>query len=87
MLYEITIDHAILYIIDRAKKETQCLITLALVSYLRSSVVRALHRHRKGVGSIPAGGPIVDEFFSTVPGFFDMCMIPLELKTHLPFKI
>ena len=21
-----------------------------------------------GVGSIPAGGPIVDEFFSTVPG-------------------
>ena len=28
----------------------------------------SLHRHRKGVGSIPAGGPIVDEFFSTVPG-------------------
>ena len=23
---------------------------------------------RTGVGSIPAGGPIVDEFFSTVPG-------------------
>ena len=47
-----------------------------------------LHRHRKGVGSIPAGGPIVDEFFSTVPGwFFDICMIQLELKTHLPFRI
>ena len=38
------------------------------VSYLRSLVVRAVHRHRTGVGSIPAGGPIVDEFFSTVPG-------------------
>ena len=44
------------------------LITLALVSYLRSLVVRAVHQHRTGVGSIPAGGPIVDEFFSTVPG-------------------
>ena len=64
------------------------IITLALVSYLRSSVVRALHRHRKGVGSIPAGGPIVDEFFSTVSGwFFDMCTIQLEPKTHLPFRI
>ena len=64
------------------------IITLALVSYLRSSVARALHRHHKGVGSIPAGGPVVDEFFSTAPGwFFDMCMIQLELKTHLPFRI
>ena len=37
---------------------------------------------RTFLGSIPAGGPIVDEFFSTVPGwFFDMCMIQLELKT------
>ena len=52
------------------------LITLALVSYLRSSVVGALHRHRKGVGSIPAGGPIVDEFFSTVLGLnLHMCII------------
>ena len=25
--------------------------------YLRSLVVRAVHRHRTGVGSIPAGGP------------------------------
>ena len=41
-----------------------------------SLVVRAVHRNRTGVGSIPAGGPIVDEFFSTVPGWnFDMCMI------------
>ncbi len=50
---------------------------LAAVSYLRSLVVRAVHRHRTGVGSIPAGGPIVvDEFFSTVPGWnFDMCII------------
>ncbi len=43
-------------------------ITLALASYLRSLVVRAVHRHRTGLGSIPAGEPIVDEFFSTVPG-------------------
>ena len=28
-----------------------------LLSYLRSLVVRAVHRHRTGVGSIPAGGP------------------------------
>ncbi len=33
------------------------LITLAPVSYLRSLVVRAVHRHRTGVGLIPAGGP------------------------------
>ncbi len=33
------------------------LITLAHVSYLRSLVVRAVHRYRTGVGSIPAGGP------------------------------
>ena len=46
------------------------LITLASVSYLRSLVVRAVHRHRTGVGSIP------DEFFSTVPGKnFDLCII------------
>ncbi len=33
------------------------LITLASVSYLRGLVVRAVYRHRTGVGSIPAGGP------------------------------
>ena len=44
-----------------------------------------LNRDRKGVGSIPARGPIVDEFFSTVPGcFFDMCMIQFELKNIYP---
>ena len=42
-------------------------ITLASISYLRSLVVRAVHRHRTGVGSIPVGGPIVDEFLSAVP--------------------
>ncbi len=52
------------------------LITLAPVNYLRSLAVRAVYRHRTGVGSIRAGGPIVDEFFSTVPGKnFDMCII------------
>ncbi len=63
-------------------------IMLAPVSYLRSLVVGAVHRHRTGVGSIPAGGPIVDEFFSTVPGSnFDMCIIfPLDTTTHLPFR-
>ncbi len=55
------------------------LITLAPVSYLRSLVVRAAHRHRTVVGSIPA----VSEFFSTAPGKnFDMCIIPTRTKTH-----
>ena len=58
-------------------------ITLAPVSCLRSLVVRAVHRHRAGVGSIPAGGPIVDEFFSTLPGKnFELCIFPLDTKTH-----
>ncbi len=60
------------------------LITLAPVSYLRSLVVRAVHRHRTGVGSIPAEGPAeVNELFSTVPGQnFDMCIISTRTKTH-----
>ena len=33
------------------------LITLAPISYLRSLVIRAVLRHRTGVGSIPAGAP------------------------------
>ena len=38
-------------------------------SYLCSSVARALHgNRRKSVVLIPAGGPIVDSFFSTPPG-------------------
>ncbi len=53
----------------------EAFVTLAPVSYLRSLVVRAVHRHRTGVGSIPAGGRIVDDFFSTVLGWnFDMCI-------------
>ena len=35
------------------------LITIASVSYLGSLVVRAVHQHRTGVGSIPAGGPYI----------------------------
>ena len=56
---------------------------LAFVYYLRSLMVRALHRLHKGVCLIPAGGPIVDdEFFSTVSGLnFDMCY-----DFHLLFK-
>ena len=38
-------------------------ITPALVSYLRSLRVRALYQHRKDVGSIPAGGTIVEDVF------------------------
>ena len=55
---------------------------LAPISYLNNRVVRAVHRHRTGVGSISARGPMVDDFFSTVPGKnFDMCIIfPLELR-------
>ena len=44
------------------------LITLPPVSYLRSLVLRAVHRHRTGVDSFPAGRPIVENFFLTVPG-------------------
>ena len=33
-----------------------------------------MHRHRKSVGSIPAGGRIVDSFFSTVPGLNLSCV-------------
>ena len=34
---------------------------------LTTQVARELHRHCKSVGWIPAGGPIVNSFFSTVP--------------------
>ena len=44
----------------------------------RSLAVEAaaeVHRHRNGAGLIPARGPIVNEFFSTLPGFnFNMCI-------------
>ena len=54
------------------------IITLALVSYLRSSVVRALHRHRQGVGSIPARGPIVDGFSTCVLFYSSLRHITLQ---------
>ena len=46
-------------------------------------LVTALHRHRKGLGSILVGGPIVDdEFFSIDPGLnFDMCMTSTQINT------
>ena len=47
----------ILIINYKVLRQESSLITLAPVSYLRSLVVRAVHRHRTGVGSIPAGGP------------------------------
>ena len=54
------------------------LITLAPISNLRSLVVRAVHLHRTGVVSIPAGGPIVDKFFAIVPSWnFDMSIISI----------
>ena len=44
--------------------------------------------YRSFEGSIPGEGPIVDEFFPTVPGLnFDMCMISTRIKTHLPSNI
>ncbi len=39
---------------------------MALHSMLRIILVRAVHRHRTGVGSIPAGGPIVDDFYLSI---------------------
>ncbi len=58
----------ILWHFTRCENFLNFLITLAPVSYLRSLVARAVYRNRTGVGSIPAGGPMVDEFFTTVPG-------------------
>ena len=64
------------------------LITLALVSYLRSLVVRAVHRRHRAqawIRFLPED-LIVDEFFSTVPGKnFDLCIISTRTKTHLFF--
>ncbi len=53
------------------------------VSYLRSLVVRAVHWHRTGVGSIPAGGSIVDEFFSTVPVRISTCAYFHSILRHI----
>ena len=69
-------------------KHTYINYTLPLVNSLRSLVVKALHRHGNGVGSIPAGRAIVDgELFSTVPGLnFYMCMISTRIKILLPLR-
>ena len=50
-------DFMALHSVWRLHPKIHTLITLAPISYLRSLVVRAVHRHRTGVGSIPAGGP------------------------------
>ena len=49
----------------------KCTKTRLLLS--ASSVVRAVQRHRTGVGSIPAKRPMIEEFFLTVPGRFLTC--------------
>ncbi len=50
------------------------LITLASVSYLRSLVVRAMHRHHTGVSRLFPGKN------------FDLCIISTRPKTHIPFR-
>ena len=56
------------------------------------TLVRALHPHGQGLGSIPAGGPVVDyELLSTVPGMnFNMCIkkyeAPIVVGTFLSEK-
>ena len=44
----------------------------------------AVSRHRKGVVSIPAGGPTAHKSFSTLPGLnFDMCMTFQRRLRHI----
>ena len=50
------------------------LITLAPVSYFRSLVVRAVHRHRTDMGSIPAGGPMLMNFSQLFPVRISTCV-------------
>ncbi len=58
-------------------------IHLRILGYLRSLVVRAVHRHCTGVGSNLPEDLIVDEFFSTVPGKnFDLYKIFTRTKIH-----
>ena len=62
-------------------------ITPAFVSYLRSLVVKALHRHRKGVGSIPAGERIVDDVFLNCSWLKFRHVYDFHSnKDHLPFR-
>ena len=47
--------------------------------------MQSLNKRRENLRQESKGGPIVDEFFSTVPGwFFDMCSILLEPKAINP---
>ena len=63
--------------------------TLALVSYLWSSVARALHRHSKSVRLHGCCGRTDSwlMFFNYYSWLKFECMIPLEVKTHWTFKI
>ena len=59
-------------------------------SYLRSSVVKSLHQHHKGVGSIPVRRPMINKFFLNclfTVSFLIYVWFLLEIKTHLPFTI
>ncbi len=63
--------------------------SLAPVSYLRSLVVRAVHRHRTGVGSIPSGGPIVDDFSQLFSVRISICVqlpLVLTLRNLFPYS-
>ena len=56
----------------------------------RQSPGRALHRHRKSVGSIPAGGPIVNEIFlncSEIEFRFVYDFHSSLIKARLPLRI
>jgi hypothetical protein len=42
-----------------------------------------VQRHCTGVGSIPAGGPVVDEFSQLFPVRISACVkFPLDTKTY-----
>ena len=51
--------------------------TVTFVSYLCSSVHgQSIAPASQGLGTIPVGGTVIEEFFSTAPGLnFDMCRI------------
>ena len=54
----------------------------------KASVVSVyLATHRKSVGSISSGGLIVDFFSQLYVLKFELCIIPLEIRTHRTFRI
>ena len=71
---KIVIDLPLSILVQALPSLKYTLTTLALVSYLCSPVERALHRHRKSVGSISAGERIVGSFFSIVPCLNSSCV-------------